>query len=387
MMDFLKQMVRAELEGRMMPRPEEQHLKPIYFNSENQLDPEPYYGDLIDLSRHVWGYRGYTGLMRPWHDQDPYKILRFRKESFRGFFQTMQDEDINWKSYCTLLFLMTSYEMWERPTLLVLQPIRLSWLRKLRVAAGSREAFDKVATFMVEFVNLQVQNKRDIGLPLSAFVATDPTATTRRRKDSQPKYLVLYHKVLDRLSALNSLGVDPIEWLQLKYDRCAEFLKVKDPKASVSISMVLSINSFDPDLETLKLMQRDPWREIRKFLGLSLQCEFKDNCLPKGWRPASEDSDDTSKIVCITADGYYYRDDGTQRRGRRHYAQNKYLNICCVPSNFQVFQKQWDDPRWLSAEPTWEEYSKWGLYLGLWDEKGANVSKYPGLKDIKWRKS
>lgn len=385
-MDFLSQMVKAELTGHPIAPPEDQHLKPIYFNSENQLNPEPFYGEIIDLSRKIWTYRGYTGFGKPWHDQDPYKLLRIRKESFRGFFRLMEEEDINWKSYLFLLFLMTPYEMWERPTLLVLQNSRLSWFRKFRAAAGSREAFDKVASFMMEFLSLQIQGNREIGMPLSNFVALDMTCKGSRGGRSAPtKYLVLYHHVLDRISALCSLGVDPIEWLQLKYARCAEFKKEGNPP--VPIAMVLNINSLDPDPETVKAMQRDPWREIRRFLGLSMQCQFKDNCLPKGWRPSSEDADDASKIVCITADGYYYRDDGTQRRGRRHYAQNKYLNICCVPSNFQLFQKQWDDPRLLSAEPTWEEYSKWGLYLGLWNEGGTNISKYTGLKDVKWRRS
>jgi len=384
MNDFLNQMVKAELTGGSIPQPEDQHLKPIYFNSENQLDPEPFYAELIDLSRQIWTYRGYTGLMRPWHDQDPYRLLRFRKESFRSFFHLMEEEGINWKSYLTLLFLTTAYELWERPTLLVFQNSRLSWFRKLRAAAGSREAFDTVATFMMEFVNLQVQGKRDLGLPLNGFVATDQVP--RGAKGSPTKYLVLYHRVLDKVSALKGLGVEPAEWLQVKYTRCAEFLNRKDPGATVLISMILNTNGFDPDLESIKAMQRDPWRDLRRFLGLSTGCQFKDNCLPKGWRPSSEDADDASKIVCITADGYYYREDGTQRRGRRHYAQNKYLNICCVPSNFQFFQKQWDDPRLLSAEPTWEEYSKWGLYLGLWNEGGTNISKYTGLKDIHWRK-
>lgn len=386
MSDFLSKMVRAELDGRPMPSLEDQHLKPVYFNKENQTDPEPHYSELIDISRKIWTYRGYMGFMRPWHDQDPFGALKVRKVGVRKFFHLMEEEDINWRSYCILLFLMTSYELWERPTLLISQNSRLSWFRKLRAAAGSREAFDRIASFMLEFINLQIQEKRELGLPLNTFVAPDPAAKVYgKKKGVPPKYLSLYHHVLDRISALDSLGVNPIEWLQVKYSRCVEFKK--DPASSIPFAMVLNMNSFDPDLETMKAMQRDPWRELRKFLGLSMECQFRDNCVPKGWRPSSEESEDTSKIVCITADGYYYMADGTQRRGRRHYAQNKYLNICCIPSNFQLFQKQWDDPRWLSAEPTWEEYSSWGLYPGLWDEKGINVSKYTALNNVHWRKS
>ena len=382
MIDFLNRMVKADLGGPPVPPPEDQHLKPIYFSDSTRLDPEDYYAELIDISRTVWTYRGYTGLMRPWHDEDPYKFLRIRKSSFLEFFYTLEEEDIDWKSYCFLLFLMSYYELWARPTLLVTQPSRLSWFRKLRAAAESRERFNDVSAFMNAFVNLQIQNRRDLGLPLGGFIGPDPRAVKSR--GVPPKYLVLYHHVLDRISALRAEGVAPLEWLNAKYARCLEFKK--EPGSSIPVALLLNINSFDPNVSAVKAMQRDPWRDLRQFLGLPVQCVFKDNCVPKGWRPSSEDMDDLSRVVCITADGYYYRADGSQRRGRRHYAQNKYLNICCIPSNLEVFKSQWDDPRLLSAIPTWEEYSKWGLYPGIWDESGTNVSKYTSLNSVKWRK-
>lgn len=382
MIDFLNRMVRADLGGPPVPPPEDQHLKPIYFSDSTRLDPEDYYAELIDISRRVWLYRGYAGLLRPWHDEDSYKFLRIRKDNFREFFYTLEDADINWKSYCFLLFLMSNYELWDRPMLLVFQSGRLSWFRKLRAAAGSRAVLDELSAFVSTLIDLQVQAGRDLGLPLGGFTGPDPCAM--KKSGPPPKYLAFYHHVLDRISALKGQGVDPSEWLKAKYARCLEFKK--EPKSLIPASMLVNVNSLDPDVSSVKAMQRDPWRDLRQFLGLSFQCVFKDNCVPKGWRPSSEDMDDLSRVVCITADGYYYRSDGSQRRGKRHYAQNKYLNICCLPDNLEAFKFQWDDPRLLSATPTWEEYSKWGLYPGIWDESGTNVSKYTSLNSVKWRK-
>ena len=123
----------------------------------------------------------------------------------------------------------------------------------------------------------------------------------------------------------------------MKHARCAEW----KPAEVVNLNLILSFNGLDPEPDTLLAQQKDAWKEIRKFLGLPASCKFENNCIPKGWRPSSDDFDDLSKVACITADGYYYRADGTQRRGRRHYATNKYFNICCIPSNFEQFKKSW----------------------------------------------
>lgn len=379
MTDFLTMMVNAELRKNPPPTPEEAHLRPIYFTPETQVAPDPYFADLIDISRRMWSYNGYTGLMKPWHDEDPYKFLRIRRDSFRSFFYEMEQDDINWQSYCVLLFLMTDYELWERPTLLVMQRAKLSWFRRLRASAGTRERFDRVASFMLEFLELQVQRGRGSGLTPRMFVAADPTKG--KGHSSGSKYLVIYHRTLDRISALEQQGIDPIEWLRTKHARFVEW----KPAEVVPLSAILNVNGLDPEVEELRAQQADLWKEIRKFLGLTASCKFENNCVPKGWRPSSDDFDDLSKVVSITADGYYYRADGTQRRGRRHYATNKYFNICCIPGNFEQFKKSWDDPRFLTATPTWEEYSKWGLYPNIWNEKGVNISRYTALKNVHWR--
>lgn len=150
--------------------------------------------------------------------------------------------------------------------------------------------------------------------------------------------------------------------------------------------MIVNRNSFDPSLGDLKAELNDSWRDMRQFLGLSSECEFPDKFIPKGWRPSSGDEDDTRSIARVTGDGYYYYKDGTQRRGKRHYAANKYLCIMCDPSNFEKFRKKWDDVRLLTGSPTWREYSFWGMYPDLWDEKGVNVSAFRAIKNVKWRK-
>jgi len=378
---MLDQMVRTDIEGHPLLLADRDGLSPVYFNEETRPSPDPFFEDIIELSRQLWTYLGYTGLMVPWHDDDPYKFLKIRRDKIRMFFHRINEMDVHWKSYCVLSFLMTHYTFWERPTLLLNQKVHWSWFDKLRAHAGSRKRVDDVAFFMLEFVQLQIRHRRRAVFGKAVFTAPDPEGLHRGAK-KPGQYLVVYHRIADRIASLEAQGVDYIEWLREKFAACVEI----SPDKSVAINAIVNVNSLDPDLDELKQRQADPWRQIREFLGLSPGCAFPDNCVPKGWRPSSDDGMDISKIIRVQADGYYHYADGTQRRGKRHYANNKYFCIMCVPSNFVDFKVNWDDPRLLAGAPSWEEYSTWGRYPGIWDEKGTNISNYSGIRDTRWRK-
>lgn len=386
-------MIRTDAEGHPILE-SGKGLFPVYFNKTNRPDPDPYFDEIIELSQQLWTYMGYTGLMLPWHEEDPYKFLNIRRDKIRMFFYRVAEMDVHWKSYCVLSFLMTPYEYWERPTLLLNQKNHWGWVEKLRKHAGSRELVDQVAFFMLDFVRLQVEHRRRAFFGKGVFLASDPNDMARLEKarkrargkksgaERQPrKYMVLYTHIADRIAALSRLGVDHFEWLKEKFAACVEI----DPEKHVHINAIVNVNSLDPDLEELKRRHADPWRHLKEFLGLSAGCEFPDNCIPKGWRPSSDDGMDVSKITRVLADGYYYYEDGTQRRGKRHYANNKYFCIMCVPQNFVDFKTRWDDPRFLSGNPSWAEYSEWGRYPGIWNEKGVNISGYVGIRDVHWR--
>jgi hypothetical protein len=380
--------------------------KPVYFTEKNRLDPKPYYPHLKELSRQCWAYMGYAGYLTPWHDSDAQNLLEYSRDKFRALFYKLDKEDIPWWSYFLLLFLMTSYEKWERPGLLMSQEIEYKWFRKLRTHVGSSQNFHKVALFMWEFTQLQVQQFGRCVYSRSTFIDTDPASVQkldkkktayqedrakalsenrkapRQSMDKAPqKYLVAYHRIFDRIRALDAAGVDYLEWLRVKFGKCVEC----HPNEYVKLNTIINMNGLDPELKAIQQQANDPWKHVRKFLGLSEVCAFPDGSIPKGWRAASDDADDLRKVVRILADGYYYYADGTQRRGKRHYAQNKYLVIRCTPENFNQLVADWDDARKLTSRPTWSEYSQWGLYPSLWDAQGQNVSEFTAIPDVKWR--
>ena len=293
-------------------------VKPVYFTPRNRLDPDLFYVELIDMSRYLWTCMGFTGLIQPWHDSpDPFKLLRICRDQMRRWFWICSDMDVHWKSYCVLSFCMTEYISYERPTLLIGQRQHWTWIRKFRKYAKSRERVDDVAFFMLEFIRLQIEHKGGARLPRKVFVGPDDLSWKKKK----PKALVLYNRIADRITQFRAEGVDYFDWLGAK---CYNYRKV-NPGFTIPITAIVNVNPLDPDFDVLRSRAADEWRSLREFLGLSPECEFPDNCIPKGWQPASDDVDDRGKIRKITADGYYYDEKGAQRRGKRHYATNKYL--------------------------------------------------------------
>jgi hypothetical protein len=167
---------------------------------------------------------------------------------------------------------------------------------------------------------------------------------------------------------LISQGIDVELWLNTKFHRC------KGAVDFVYLSTIVNVNAFDPDLADLHSAQVDPWREIRDFLGLSRNCDFPDGVIPKGWRPANEDMRSVSEITRVAKDGYYFYSDGEQRRGRMHHARNKYFLIGCTPENFKFFKSDWDNPAYLTSSPSYEDYLRYGVYPGVWDEHGKSTN-------------
>jgi hypothetical protein len=376
-------------------------LKPVYFNEQTRPSPDVNYHELIYISRQCWTYLGFTGLMTPWHDQDdPFKFLKIQREKFRKFFFEVKNLDIDWKTYCFLLYISSTYDKWERPTLLTMQQPAKSWFKKLRKHAGSSDMVDHVCEFMQEFISLQIETSGKATFSPSIWLDTDPNSVlevqrankkraqrvasgqkvrAQKRVKKPTKYYSIFHRIVDRINFLNSRDLHYKDWLRMKFRRCVE----QGSLDHVSLAVIVNVNAFDPDVKEAQTRFKDPWREVKEFLGLSLDCKFPDNCIPKGWRPASEDTDDIKKIAVVKGDGYYYYTDGSQRRGKRHYATNKYLVISCIPDNFDQFKSTWDDPRRISGRPTWEEYLNWGLYPDLWTAEG--VSQYHGIQDVTWR--
>ena len=397
MNDSLKNMIQTDVNGHPVALANLQGLFPIYFTKETRFSPDDYFEEMTDISRQIWSALGYAGLLNPWHDTNHLKFLRIKRDSFRSFLYRMAEMDVHWKTYCVLSFLMTGYEWWERPMQLFIQTIHWTWVGKLREYVGSRVLLDQVAFFMLEFVNLQIAHTGRAYFAKGTFVAPDPAklhtagVNKRRSKSSSeesskrkpPKCLLLYRKIADRIKQLEVEDVSYVDWLHAKFKECREI----NSGSAVSINAIVNFNSLEPDLKLLKSAVADPWRSVREFLGLSFDCEFPDGSIPKGWRPSHDDTPDTERIAVIHADGYYHYKDGTQRRGKRHYANNKYLAIMCTPENFIDFKSAWDDSRLLSGNPSWEQYSKWGLYPGIWDEKGLNVSVYHSINNVKWRRA
>ena len=355
----------------MQDTAQQQGVQPVYFDAKTLVDVSQYARAMIGISRDMWSYFGYSGLSTPWHDANPMSLLQFQKKSIRALLNFLQKSDITVETYCILCCVLADYSRYDRPALLFCYKPYWSWLSKLRTYAGTRVAVDQVADFVRTFILLQVEYQG------TAFVTEK--SVVRKDFTRQTKYLATFHSIVDRIGQLAAQGVDYKDWLRDKF--VLAYNALEDHK--VYLNTVVNVNGFDPKLETLKSKLADPWREIREFLQLSETCEFPDGFLPKGWNISSQDMRDLGKVVRITGDGFYFYADGSQRRGIRHYAANRYFIIKCDPSNFKDFRTDWHDAKLLSAKPMWVEYERWAMFPGVWDEQGKSLRH---TKDVKWRK-
>ena len=345
-----------------------QTVTPIRF--KKVYSAKPYHRDFIEISQYVWTIKGFSGLLKPWHDDGATRQLAYQEKSMAKLIRKLDEEDIGVRAYCALSAPLSDHTAWERPALLFCQRAHWSWMTKARKHAGSKESMDTLAAFILEFMSLQVEYKGKADLSARNIIASDPANQSK-------KYLGSYHKALDRIKSLN--GIDYRYWLRCKVEKFIEF----KPEEPIQFRAIVNENGLDPDLSLLKRNESDPWRKIRAYLGLSEDCQFPDGYIPKGWTPAAEDFGKKQDIISVTGDGFYRYKDGSQWRGKRHYAANKYYIIKCDFSNFDKFSADWNNPRFLSRKPTWAEYSQWALYPNIWNEEGESLCQ---CKHIKWRK-
>lgn len=344
-----------------------------------------YRDQLINYSRKMWTYRGLAGSLTPWHDNNPEQKLGFSKsrENILNSLKWMSEKDISLEAYA--VFALSIYPAKNFKTAAGVYSTKLKgipdWIVKLRKHAGSSSKLDLLARVLLRFFELQVEAYGVIELNPHIVVQHDRRYADPKKKT---KCLEQYHQLGERVFALDEMGICPILWLEQKFQKTYKFLKEKSPRKKVSLQIIVNRNGLEPDLRNLKAYVDDPWRPIKEFLGLSELCEFTDGYIPKGWGVSSDDRAELSKVRRITGLGYYFYENGTQRRGRRHYAHNSYFVIKCTPENFELFKSSWHDPRLITAAPTWEEYSKWGASSGWWDELG-NATNGRG-RPVKWRK-
>lgn len=348
-------------------------ITPVYAYKFDDKNINNYHRIIFNISSEMWSYFCYSGLITPWHEEfDNKKMFNFQQRTFIKLIKHLEDNDISLRSYCILICIVSDYTKYERPALLFGQRNHWSWIKKLREYCGSRENLSDVASFMEAFLKYQIiYHKR-------AFV--QPKSIIDKESDGKRKGFITYYRISDRIKQLQINNVNYIDWLEKKFDNCIRF----KPNQNVLIKTIVNHNGLDPSLSEIKEVVNDPWNEIRKFLGLSYECKFPDDCIPKGWAISHDDFENSDKIIKITKDGFYYYSDGTQRRGKRHYARNTYLCIKCTPDNFAEFVDKWHNKILLTSTPTWKEYNKYAVYPGRWNEDGT--AKNGRGKPVKWRK-
>jgi hypothetical protein len=334
-------------------------IKPLW-----RIDVDRNVYELTDISCQLWLYLGYSGLIFPWHDSSKrHVLLKENRDKLEDFFWFMHDIDVDWRSYCILSFVLCDYSDWISPFKLISKKTsHWSWMRKLRAHAGSSELIDLAAQAVFQFVTLQVQQYS------KAVVKTKSSVSVDVANGRITKKWGTYQTLVDRLRQLHDQKIDTSLWLAEKFKKCSELHDF------VYLATIANLNGMEPDTANLVSFSSDSFAPIKKFLGLSPQCEFVDGFIPKGWCPAVDAVRPTSDIVRITADGFYYYSSGEQRKGRYHYARNKYHIIKCLPENFEFFKKDWHNPLLLTSRPTWEEYNKWALYPNMWDASGHPVN-------------
>ena len=341
---------------------------------------------LLDYSRRIWCFFGHTGKLTPWHDQSDAVSMLYHQERKRvidRLIRFLAREDISMEAYA--VFALPFFEPKE-----YVSPGRIysgvksypkSWIMKLRKHVGSCEALDLLASLVMRFYELQVEYYGVADFNYAKYVQRDFRTNVKGRG----KCFEMYHILAERMMSLQVQGIDPMVWLETKFKMAYDFLKEKPGNSKIGLTIIVNANGLEPHDRVLKGFTDDPYREIKEFLGLSPECQFTDGYIPKGWKPSDDDRDSLKRVVRITGLGYYYYPDGTQRRGLRHYAQNSYMAIKCLPENFEIFKDEWLDPRLILALPTWEEYSKWAVHAGWWAEDGSSVNGRG--RPVKWRKN
>ena len=331
-----------------------------------------YRKSLLSMSKLIWVYFGYSGLSNPWHNS-PDPLWKYSLKTINGFIDFLDQESITLESYAILFFPLVHYSKYSKIGNIISNKGHRSWAKKLMRYVKDPELFDETADLLLKFFEYQVEYDGKAFIPASKVVQADLEIT------NSGKYCEAYHRLVDRIVQLKSNDIDPFVWLREK----VRLVKSAFPDSPLQLRTILNVNGLEPSMKDLKSYTNDVWREIKDFLGLSQDCDISDGVIPKGWGSSSEDHSDLKDIVRIDKNGYYYFKDGSQRKGKFHYSKNTYFVIGCTPANFNEFKESWLDRRLISAMPTWEEYSMYGVYKGYWDYEGKSLTGR-GRK-IKWR--
>lgn len=359
--------------------PLDKNFFPVRFNKDEIINPWDHIHKIAYISNLVWQYSEYCGYGTPWHEKDPL-FYPTQAKSLRRFFLYMENIDVDFEAFCGLSFPLHTHNDFQTVNkLLGSDKNHWKWTKTLRKYAGSREAVNRVSNFLWEFFKLQIEYLKKIEIYKKSVIRSNPA------DGFKTKHYELYHALHDRINNIRHYNVEPTEWLKRKFQRT---LEAYPDTQMVHLRTIVNKNGLDPDMSEVKAILRDEWYPIREFLELSDKCQFPDGCIPKGWMPGSGDYEDPRKITSITKDGFYFYQDGTQRRGTRHYIKNSYLTIKCDPSNFEQFKEHWKDYAYIAKLPTWEEYSNYALHPGYWDEEGRILqAQLQGrMKPVKWRK-
>lgn len=332
---------------------------------------------MIAVSRAIFTYKGFTGGVHPWHDRQ----RKFDKDfDSKGFIRVLNTKNMPIRSYCILSALLASpSSFFDARSLYAVLPV-LSNIEKFYAycnRSGRPDLFDKVADLALAVLYYRAESSEPVGVYFTK-------ANTIKKEDvvcgAPLESAMIYHELADRIRKFEVDHIDPYLWATEKYKRC-----LKGFKDNFAFSVLVNFNSFEPDMTKLVLATNDEWRPLREFLGVSLDCEFPDGYIPKGWRPSSDRETELVNIKEIRGSGFYYYKDGSQHLGKRHYCQNQYLIIKCDPTNFNDFKGMWDDKRLLMATPTWDEYDKWGAKGAVeYDEFGKNLNERG--EGVKWRR-
>jgi len=349
-------------------------LYPIYFSREEKIRINEEIQILSWCSSVIWGYLSYTGLMVPWHEEeDKERIANFQKKILIDLLKKLEKIDIDLRSYGILVSAISDYRNFERPALLFKQNHMIHWIKDFREYAKSKEMVKRTSEFILEFLQMQVE--------FSGSALISQKDIVLQKQGSSSKHFLGYKCIADRISYYDSIGVDYREWMREKFKNFKEW----KPNERLSFNALINRNSLDPTDNELIKVATDPWMPIRRKIGLNDECQFPDGFFPKGWQPAIDDFDDIKKIAIIKGDGFYYYTDGTQRRGKRHYAKNKYLIIKTNPDNFCEFVESWDNDKLIMSNPTWEEYKEYGMFPDMWNSSGESL--HSAVRPLRWRKS
>lgn len=372
-MNMISKMLAAEKRQKLIKESgvdiEKANLHPVYFSNKEIINIDKEMEVLNWCSSTIWGYLNFAGLMIPWHESDEKDmIVRFQRKNLVDLIRAVDEIDISLRAYGILICIASDFIKFERPALLFKQLMLIPRIKDLRSYARSREMVDRVANFMLEFLQMQVEYSGN-----ARINEKEITGTANNRK-----IFISYRDAADRINYYDKLGVDYREWMRQNFEAFKEW----KPNERLSLRGLLNKNNLDPTDNELVNFTSDPWMPIRRFLELSDECQFPDGFIPKGWQPAVDDFDNIKKVAFIKGDGFYYYNDGTQRRGKRHHARNKYLIIKVDPNNFLEFKEIWNDKKYIMKNPKWEEYRDYGMFPDMWNSKGENI--HTAVSPLKW---